>query len=106
MPWDVWLIFFALAVVLPWRGRARLKELLSMPSVSTTERLVFYAMTIAFQWGAAMVVAWRAWVHGYTALQLGLALHGKARIMAASVLGAGTIAALQWLNLRRVSRLP
>ncbi|HEX4546028.1 MAG TPA: hypothetical protein VH110_06670, partial [Candidatus Acidoferrum sp.] len=67
MPWDIWLIFFTLAVVLPWRGKARMKKLLAKPQVGTMERLVLYASTIAFQWLAAAVVAWRAWVHGYTA---------------------------------------
>src|SRR5438874_1867055 len=49
MPWDIWLIFLVLGAVLPWRGRARMKELLAMPRVSTMERLSLYASTIAFQ---------------------------------------------------------
>src|SRR5256886_8574790 len=49
MPWDFWLIFFALGVLLPWRGRARMKKLLAMTQVSSMERLVLYASTIAFQ---------------------------------------------------------
>lgn len=106
MPWDIWLIFLALGVLLPWRGRARMKKLLALPSVSTMERLVLYASTIAFQWIAATVVAWRAWAHGYTAAQLGLNFHGKTRIAMASLVGAATIAALQWLNLRRMGRIP
>jgi hypothetical protein len=57
MPWDFWLIFFALGLVLPWRGRARMKKLLAMPHVSSMERLVLYASTIAFQWLAVAVVS-------------------------------------------------
>lgn len=106
MPWDVWLIFLALAVVLPWRGRARMKKLLAMPSVSTMERLVLYASTIAFQWLAVAIVGWRAWAHGYTPALLGLVLHDKGRIVVAAILGATAIATLQWLNLRRVGRIP
>jgi CAAX protease family protein len=106
MPWDIALIFLVLGVVLPWRGRARLKKLLAMPQVGTMERLVLYASTIGFQWLAVAVVAWRAWVHGYTAEQLGLTIHDKMKIMIASFVGAATIAALQWLNLRRMGRLP
>ena len=60
MPWDFWVIFTVLAVVLPWRGRARMKKLLAMPHVSSMERLVLYASTIAFQWVAVAVVGWRA----------------------------------------------
>ncbi len=106
MPWDIWLIFFLLAVILPWRGRVRMKKLLAMPTVSTMERLVLYASTIAFQWLSVAVVAWRAWARGYTASQLGLTIQDPTKVIAASIGGAGTIAALQWLNLRRVGRLP
>jgi len=106
MPWDIALIFLALGVILPWRGRARLKKLMAMPHVGTMERLVLYASTIGFQWLAVAVVAWRAWSHGYTAEQLGLVIHDKAKTLVASVVGAATIAILQWLNLRRMGRLP
>jgi membrane protease YdiL (CAAX protease family) len=106
MPWDIWLIFLVLGLVLPWRGRARMKKLLALPQVSTMERLILYASTIAFQWLAVAVVAWRAWAHGFTASQLGLTIHGRSRILVASIVGAATIAVLQWLNLRRVGRIP
>ena len=106
MPWDLALIFFVLGVILPWRGRARLKKLMAMPHVGTMERLVLYASTIGFQWLAVAVVAWRAWAHGYTAEQLGLAIHDRTRILVASLVGAATIAILQGLNLRRMGRLP
>ncbi len=106
MPWDIALIFFLLAVILPWRGRARMKNLLAMPHVSSMERLVLYASTIAFQWLAVVAVAWRAWAHGYTASQLGLSLHDRTRLIVASIVGAATIATLQWLNLRRVGKVP
>jgi membrane protease YdiL (CAAX protease family) len=106
MPWDIWLIFFVLAVVLPWRGNARMKKLLEMPQVGTMERLVLYASTIAFQWLAVAVVGWRAWVHGYTASELGLTSHDKTKVLVAAIVGAATIAVLQWLNLRRVGKLP
>lgn len=106
MPWDIWLIFLVLAVILPWRGRARMKKLLAMPSVSSMERLVLYASTIAFQWGAVAVVGWRSWVHGYTAALLGLLLHDRGRLAVAAIVGAAAIGTLQWLNLRRVGRVP
>jgi len=106
MSWDIALIFFVLGVILPWRGRTRLKKLLAMPHVGTMERLVLYASTIGFQWLAVAVVAWRAWVHGYRAEELGLTIHDKTKILVASLVGAATIAILQWLNLRRMGRLP
>jgi len=106
MSWDIWLILFVLGVILPWRGRVRMKKLLAMQHVSTMERLSLYASTIAFQWFAVAVVAWRAWAHGFTALQLGLAIHDGTTILVASIVGAATIATLQWLNLRRVGKVP
>lgn len=106
MPWDIWLIFLVLGVVLPWRGRARMKKLLAMPRVSTMERLSLYASTIAFQWLAVAVVAWRAWVHGFTASQFGLIVPDRSKILIAAVVGTAAIASLQWLNLRRMGRIP
>jgi len=106
MPWDFWLIFFVLGVIFPWRGRVRMKKLLAMAHVSSMERLALYASTIAFQWFAVTVVAWRGWAHGFTASQLGLIVRDRNRILVASIVGAATIAALQWLNLRRVGKIP
>jgi len=106
MPWDIWLIFFVLGLILPWRGRMRMKKLLAMPQVSSTERLALYASTVAFQWVAVAVVAWRAWAHRFTASQLGLTIPDRSRILLAASVGAVAIAALQWLNLRRVGRIP
>jgi membrane protease YdiL (CAAX protease family) len=106
MAWDIALIFFVLAVILPWRGRARLKKLLAMPRVGPLERLVLYASTIAFQWVTVVVVGWRAWAHGYTAVDLGLTARQGTRLMIVSIVGAATLGTLHWLNLRRVGRIP
>jgi uncharacterized protein len=105
MSWDIALIFLLLAVILPWRGRLRFKKLLAMPHLESIERIALYASTIAFQWLAAAVVAWRAWAHGYTAVDLGLTFQNRGKIVAASLVGALTIAAVQWLNLRRMGRV-
>lgn len=106
MPWDFWLIFLVLGVVLPWRGRARLRKLLAIPHVGMMERLSLYASTIAFQWIIVALVAWRAWAHGFTAAELGLTIDGKARVLLPGIAGTATFAILQWLNLRRMGRLP
>lgn len=83
-----------------------MKKLLAMPHVSSMERLVLYASTIAFQWLAVAVVGWRVWARGYTAAQLGLIFHDRTKLTIAAVVGAAVIATLQWLNLRRVGRIP
>lgn len=104
--WDIWLIFLVLGVFIPWRGRKKLQELLSKGAVSSRERLALYSSTIAFQWIAAAIAAWRAWAHGLRAAQLGLTRSFSVRLMAGAVLGAVAFAVLQWLNLRRVGRMP
>ena len=106
MPWDVWLIFFVLAVVVPWRGRLRLKQLLAKPRVESRERVALYLSTIASQWIAVGVAGWRAWAHGYTVAGLGLGTGPNLfRSVAAAVAGATVLASLHWMNFRRMGRL-
>jgi membrane protease YdiL (CAAX protease family) len=105
MPWDFWLIFLFLGVVIPWRGYTRLKKLLARPSVGTKEKLALYAATIAFQWLLVGLVAWRSLVRGLTIQELGLGSHGLVVLVASGVFGAVFIGGLQWLNLRRIGKM-
>lgn len=105
MPWDFWLIFMFLAVVVPWRGHARLRKLLERPPIVTSEKLRLYAATIAFQWLMLGVIAWRALARGLTPTELGLTGYRSAPIIFAGLLGAGIIGGLQWLNLRRMGKM-
>ena len=104
MPWDFWLIFIALGVLLPLRGRSRLEKLMTIPQMGRRERLSLYASTIGFQWLAVGVVAWRAWARGLTPDELGLVVHGRWRILITAIVGAATLGTLQWFNLRRMGR--
>jgi uncharacterized protein len=104
MPWDFWLIFFALAVLIPWRGRIRLKTLLARPALGTKEKLALYGTTIAFQWILMGVVAWRAFARGFTPVQLGLATRFTLELISLTTIGALLFGTFQWFNLRRVSR--
>src|SRR6266850_8330849 len=104
MSWDILLIFFVLGVVVPWRGRKRLQQLLAKPSVEPAERLSLYWSTIAFQWVAVVGVAWRAWAHGLTAQQLGLVMPRHFWLTLITACGAVLIVTLHWLNLRRMGR--
>jgi len=106
MPWDFWLIFLFLGIVVPWRGAVRLKKLLALPSVSTKEKLVLYGLTIAGQWVITGLVAWRALARGLSAGTLGLANYGGPSAILGSLALAAIIGALHWLNLRRVGRSP
>lgn len=105
MPWDFWLIFLFLSIVIPWRGYIRLKKLLALPSVDSKEKLALYAVTIAFQWILVAVVAWRALTRGITLQELGLGSQPWFGILAAGLFGALLIGGLQWLNLRRIGRM-
>jgi membrane protease YdiL (CAAX protease family) len=104
MPWDFWLIFIALGVLLPLRGRSRLEKLMTIPQMGRRERLSLYASTIGFQWLAVALVAWRAWARGLTPDELGLVVHGRWRILITAIVGAATLGTLQWFNLRRMGR--
>src|SRR5712691_2187464 len=72
MSWDFIIIFLILGVLVPWRGSVRVRKLLAQPALSTTDRLSLYASTIAFQWLAAFIVAWRSFARGFTASDLAL----------------------------------
>jgi uncharacterized protein len=103
MPWDFWLIFLILVVVIPWRGRSRLKRLLAMPAMGLKEKLVLYGGTIATQWALTGFTAWRAFARGLTAAELGLTRPVTIGLIVWCVVGAGLIGVFQWFNLRRVS---
>lgn len=106
MPWDIWLIFLVLAVVVPWRGRIRLKQLLAKPRVESHERISLYLSTILFQWVAVGIAGWRAWAHGYTRPELGLSTGPNLlRTIIAGIVGTILLASLHWLNFRRMGRL-
>ncbi|MGC1414800.1 MAG: type II CAAX endopeptidase family protein [Candidatus Acidiferrum sp.] len=78
--------------------------MLAIQQMGARERLALYFSTIAFQWLAAALTAWRAWARGLTLEELGLVVHGRGRILLAAIVGAATLGGLQWLNLRRMGR--
>jgi len=93
-----------LGVIVPWRGRIRLRQLLAKPEVTSAERLSLYRSTIAFQWFAVGVAGWRAWARGYSLQQLGLVFQRRGLLVAVAVLGGAILSALHWVNLRRMGR--
>jgi len=105
MPWDFWLILLFLGVVIPWRGHARLKKLLALPSVDTKEKLALYAATIGFQWALGGLIAWRALARGLKLDELGLGSTTGIGLLASGIVGGAVIGGLQWLNLRRIGKM-
>ena len=103
MPWDFWLIFLFLSIVLPWRGRERMRHFMAQPQVLRRERIRLYASTILFQWVLAAIVAWRAFARGLTLPQLGLESGRPWSIFLLTLIGATLIAVAHWMNLRRMA---
>lgn len=105
MPWDFYLIFFVLGVLLPWRGYHRLRKLLAVADVSGSERIALYLSTILFQWTVAGVTAWRAFARGLSLEEIGLAPFRPIPLLLWASLGGALLGLLHWLNLRRMGRV-
>jgi membrane protease YdiL (CAAX protease family) len=103
MPWDFWVIFFVLLVLIPWRGRVRLRRLLAQPVMGTRQKLVLYGSTIASQWILLGFVAWRSLARGLTMADLGLAHRVSPKLVLVALAGAVALGAFQSFNLRRLS---
>jgi membrane protease YdiL (CAAX protease family) len=103
MPWDFWLIFLFLIVVLPWRGRQRMRKLMALPGVSGLQRIQLYATTILFQWILAAFVGWRALTRGISWRDLGIANRSTPSVLSVTLIGATLIAVGHWANLRRMA---
>ncbi len=74
MPWDFALILLGLGVLAPWRGAARVRQLLAGPQLSSVERLTVYASTMAMQWAVLALVAWRCHARGLGLGELAVAV--------------------------------
>jgi uncharacterized protein len=103
IPWDFWLIFAVLGVLIPWRGAIRVRRLLRMPQVSPMDRLSIYASTIAFQWVLASVVAWRCYARGVGANDLGLIVHTPAKTAVVSIGLLLIFGLFQYAGIRRMA---
>ncbi len=104
MSWDFALILLVLGVLVPWRGAARVKKLLAREHISTAGRLVLYASTIAFQWLAVAVVAWRCRAHGWGPSRLALT-YSNPELTTATALGLSILlGGIQLISLRRMAR--
>jgi len=104
MPWDFWLIFLFLSVVLPWRGRARMRHLLTLRDVSARDRIWLYVSTVLFQWVLALLIGWRAVARGLSMKELGITGGWVPAVLLLAAGGALLIGAAHWMNLRRMAR--
>ena len=104
MPWDFLLIFFVLAVIVPWRGWARMQRLRSLAQISSRERIGLYLTAMATQWIITAVVAWRGFSRGFDFPALGIRAQSQPEVLLVGVVGAALIGVAHWFNLRRVGR--
>ena len=105
-PWDLLLIAAVLGIVVPWRGVTRVRALLSRADLRTTDRLVMYASTIAFQWLATGLTVWRCLARGWNPTDMGLALEHTVRTILVGVAIAFVLAIFQVLGIRQMARTP
>jgi len=103
IPWDFWLIFAVLGLLIPWRGSVRVRRLLRMPQVSAMDRLTIYASTIAFQWVLAAVVGWRCYARGLSAADLGLIVHSPAKTALVTAILVIVFGLLQYAGIRKMA---
>ena len=106
MHWDYILILAILAVVVPWRSLSRIRELLVGPEPTTSERILLYLSTIAFQWVAVAVILWRCRAHDLSWAALGVTLPYPMRSLAVAAGLSIILVFNQVYAIRRVATLP
>ena len=106
IPWDFVLILMFLGVIIPWRGAARMKRLLSKPELTTADRLSLYGSTILFQWLIVAIVAWRSAARTLSPEELGLAARDPWLVAWTSIVLTGLLCVNQVVGLRRITKLP
>jgi membrane protease YdiL (CAAX protease family) len=104
IPWDFALILLVLAVIVPWRGTVKVRQLLARPSLETSDRLTLYATTIAFQWVITALIIWRSLARGILLDALGLAIPNAALVACVSAGLSALLVANQIIGLRILAR--
>jgi membrane protease YdiL (CAAX protease family) len=104
MPWDFGLIFVVLGILLPWRGYERMRQLMSLPEVTSRDRIKLYIVTILFQWLLTLIIGWRAFARGLTRSELAVTGASRVTVLTVSFIGALLIGAAHWANVRRMGR--
>jgi membrane protease YdiL (CAAX protease family) len=106
IPWDFVLILLFLAVVVPWRGDVRMKRLLKKSDLTSADRLSLYASTILFQWLIVAIVLSRCLARDVAFEELGVTVGDPWQVGWISIGLTGFFGIVQFLGLRKVTRLP
>jgi membrane protease YdiL (CAAX protease family) len=106
IPWDFVLVLIFLGVIVPWRGDARMKKLLSKPDLTGVDRFSLYGSTILFQWLIVAFVLWRCAARSVGLEELGIVAADRWQIAWTSIALTGLLCANQMVGLRRVASIP
>jgi membrane protease YdiL (CAAX protease family) len=106
IPWDFGLVLVFLGAVVPWRGNARMKRLMSKPDLTGFDRLSLYGSTIIFQWLMVAIVAWRCGARSVSPEELGIAAVDPWKVLGTSIALTGLLCANQVIGLRRMTVIP
>jgi CAAX protease family protein len=106
MHWDYILILAVLAVLIPWRGAARIRELLRGPEFAPSTRMRIYLSTIALQWILVAAILWRTRAHGMPLSALGISLPNPARAALAALILSVALVINQVFAIRRLAGMP
>lgn len=106
MHWDYILILALLVVAVPWRSLGRIQELLVGPELTSSQRILLYVSTIAFQWATVGIILWRCLAHDLSLAVLGVALPHPIRSLAAAAGLSIVLVFNQVYAIRRVAGLP
>jgi membrane protease YdiL (CAAX protease family) len=106
IPWDFVLVLVFLGAIIPWRGAARMKRLMSKPEITTADRLSLYGSTIIFQWLIVAIVALRCASRTVSPEELGLAARDPWQVVWTSIALTGILCINQVVGFRRITRMP
>lgn len=106
MHWDYILILAILAVVVPWRSLGRIRELLAGPELTSSDRILLYLSTIAFQWAAVAAILWRCLANRLSWGVLGVGFPHPLRSLATATALSIILVFNQVYAIRRVAALP
>lgn len=106
MHWDFIVILLFFGGLVPWLGRRRVHQLMSLPRTTKMDRLTLYASTMTFQWAAVTVILWRATAHGIRPDQLGFSMRQPALTVSLSIVLSGLFFANQVFSVSRLASRP
>lgn len=106
IPWDFVLILVFLGVIVPWRGAAKMRRLMSKPALTAGDRLQLYGSTILFQWLIVGIVVWRCAARSVDPGELGISTSDPWRIAWTSAALTAILCVNQIVGLRKITSLP